>query len=232
MNRRDYLKSTAALAAAALLPGCEPEQFINTSGEVLEVPEFSPTRLHAALDRLLAAYESKGMRVSETLSPPIPEDELRSACDWFPGELPPEIVALYGWRGGHEEVAWGSKAPFLFRDNSFCNIERARRAYDSMMSSYGSYSSDGRWLKYSFPFAEFDGAQYVLPARGHPFNASLKSPVISVFEGIDVYFYSLEKMVNTCIDWVSHPEYSEDYSLPEKVEMDTWRKHNPGIFVY
>ena len=100
MKRRDCFKAAAALAGGMLLPGCEKDQAINTSGEVLPVPEFSEARLHAALDRLLAAYEDRGMAVGDTLLPPMDESAIRAACDWFPGELPPEVVALYRWRAG------------------------------------------------------------------------------------------------------------------------------------
>lgn len=232
MKRRDCLKSVAALAAGALLPGCERQQAINTSGEILKVPAFSRQRLHESLDRLLAAYEARGFATADTLLPPLTESELREACNWFPGELPPELIALYGWRGGQEKDAWESEHPFWFRDMSFSSIERAKLEYQSMMSSYGLIPGDRGLLKYSFPFAAFNGGWYVLPTGGHPFNASLKYPVISVFEGVDVFFYSLEQMVNTCVDWVSHPDYSDDYSLPSEVELQIWRKHNPGIFVY
>ena len=115
---------------------------------------------------------------------------------------------------------------------SFCSLARAEDEYASILSSYGWIPGRRGLLKYAFPFAEFNGGWYVMPALGHPFNLSLACPIISVFEGIDVYYYSLELMVNTCIEWVSHPEYSADGSLPHEIELEIWRKHNPGIFVY
>ncbi|MDJ0878760.1 MAG: hypothetical protein QNI86_09120 [Halieaceae bacterium] len=232
MKRRDCLKSLAALAGGAVLAGCEPEQAVNRNGAILQVPEFSTERLHTALDGLLAAYENRGIPVGDTLLPPLDEAQLRTACDWFPQELPPEIVALYGWRGGQEKDAWESEHPFWFRDVSFSTIVRARDDYQSILSSYGLFPGDRSLLKSAFPFAAFNGAWYVLPAGGHPFNASLQRPVVSVFEGIDLYYYSLEQMIATCTEWVSHPQYSPDGSLPHETELAIWRKHNPGIFVY
>ncbi|MEP5763300.1 MAG: hypothetical protein ABJ308_01835 [Halieaceae bacterium] len=193
------------------------------------VPEFSGPNLHAGLDRLLKAYESKGMEVENSLLPPYGENRLRKSCSWFPGELTLELVSLYGWRGGQEKDAWESEHPFWFRDMSFSSIERAKAEYHSMMESYGTNPEDHELLKYSFPFASFNGGWYVLPTRGHPFTSSLSSPVISVFQGIDLYFYSIETMVNTCIEWVSHPEYEEGQP-PREIELEIWEKHNPGIF--
>ncbi len=55
--------------------------------------------------------------------------------------------------------------------------------------------------------------------------------MISVMEGITVFFYSIEHMLDTCIGWVTHPTYDADGgSLPEDIELEVWRKHNPGIF--
>ena len=196
----------------------------------ITLPEFSNDNLHKLLDKLLAAYESKGMSVSDSLLPPIPELELVKKCNWFPGKLPPQIISLYSWRGGQEKDAWESEFPFWFRDNSFCSIERAEDEYKSMMESYGSYPQDHELLKYSFPFAAFNGGWYVFPTKGQPFSSSLKAPIISVLEGIDIFFFSIESMVLTCLDWVSHEKYDADYTLPEDIEMKIWRKHNPGIF--
>ena len=232
LKRRTCLQLGAVALGGTLLPGCEPQQAINSSDEPLDVPVFSASRLHAGLDRLLAAYEQKGVAVADTLLPPLEPDALREACGWFPGELPPQLVALYGWRGGQEKDAWETEHPFWFRDMSFSSVARAEQEYASMMASYGLNPLDRGLLKFSFPFASFNGGWYVLPTRGHPFNTSLVCPVICVLEGIDVYFYSLQTMVDTCVDWVIHPAYTEDGSLPRDIELEIWRRHNPGIFVY
>lgn len=121
--------------------------------------------MHKRLDTLLAAYESKG-------------DKIRQKCQWFSAELLPEIICLYSWRAGQTENTWDSK--FRFRDNSFCCIDRAEREYMSMMNSYGTYPEDHLMLKYSFPFAVFEGAWHVMPTKGHCFNQNLNAPVVSV----------------------------------------------------
>lgn len=101
-----------------------------------------------------------------------------------------------------------------------------------MMESYGTIPEDHFMLKHSFPIASFNGGWYVLPTKGHRFSKNLTAPIISVLQGIDVFFYSIETMVSTCIDWVNHEKYDKNYTLPEDVEMSIWRKHNPGIFTY
>ena len=196
----------------------------------IKLPEFSKHHLHEQLDKLLEAYESKGMTVRESLLPGIPEPELKKMCTWFPGELPEEIVALYEWRGGQAKDAWEEEFPFWFRDNSFCSIQRAEYEYKSMMESYGTFPENHDMLKYSFPIASFNGSWYVLPTRSHNLDANLAKPIISVHEGIDIYFYSIEKMVQTCVEWVQHENYSPEGLYPEDIEMEIWKKHNPGIF--
>ncbi len=59
----------------------------------------------------------------------------------------------------------------------------------------------------------------------------LKAPIISMLQGVDIYFFLMGSMVDTCIDWVSHEAYDEDHTLPQEIEMSIWRKHNPGIFM-
>ncbi|KJS28847.1 MAG: hypothetical protein VR64_22740 [Desulfatitalea sp. BRH_c12] len=196
----------------------------------IEQAAFSKVNLHNSLERLLKAFESKGMNVNDSLLPALTESEIKNQCSWFPGELTDEIIALYEWRGGQTKDALESEQPFWFRDNSFCSIERARFEYKSMMDSYGTYKPDHHMLKNAFPIASFNGAWYVIPTKGHNLASALKRPVISVHEGIVIYFYSIEKMVETCVEWVEHNNYSSDGLYPESIEMEIWKKHNPGIF--
>ena len=101
-----------------------------------------------------------------------------------------------------------------------------------MMASYGTFPDFYELLASSFPFAAFNGGWLVLPCKRQTLDKRLQRPVISVFQGIDVYFYSLQLMVDTCVDWVSHPLYDpkEAAGFPEALEMEIWRRHNPGIF--
>jgi len=191
-------------------------------------PPFSTNKLHLLLDDLLKNYESKGMFIADTLLPALKEEEIKKQCNWFPTALPQEIIALYSWRGGQKD---DEQPPFMFRDNVFHTLITAKLEYENMMESYGADPENHNLLKYSFPFASLDGSFYVLPAKGHSFNVSLEKPVISVFQGIDMFFYSIVSMVSTSIDWVSNSKYENDYLfLSEKAEMEIWKKHNPSIF--
>ncbi len=191
-------------------------------------PEYAKEKLHGLLDDLLKAYESKGTHIADTLLPPVAEEEIKEQCSWFPTELPQEIIALYSWRAGQKDDA---QDPFAFRDNTFHTLIAAKYEYESMMESYGVNPEDHDLLKYSFPFASYDGSFYVLPAKEYSFNVSHEKPIISVFQGVDIFFYSIESMVSACIDWVSNSKYDNGYlSLSEKNEMEIWNKYNPGVF--
>lgn len=230
MNRRNFAK-LSALLPLALSAGCQRDSSRVAAGNMVgPLPPFSRDRLHAQLDTLRAAYEEQGLMVSESLLPPVSEAELAERCDWFPGDMTPELSALYGWHEGQEKGAWEVDFPFWFRDCAFLRLDNAQREYRSMMTSYGLLPPYRGLLKYSFPFAAFDGNWFVIPTRGQDLDDSLAMPVISVGEGVDIYFYSIELMIKTCIDWVSHPDYNSTLGLTRDVEIEIWQKHNPGIF--
>ena len=231
MERRSFLKFSASLLGSSLLYGCDQGGSANQdTAQILTLPEFSAERLHAQLDTLSEAYEDKGLQVSKNLLPALDEQALAQKSIWFPGEMIAELIALYGWREGQEKDAWETEHSFLFRDNAFTSMARAEKEYESIMESYGAEPEDHDLLESSFPFAAFNGGWFVLPTGSHPYEDKFERPVISVHEGIDVYFYSIESMVKTCIDWVRHPAYANNSSLPRDIELAIWEKHNPGIF--
>ncbi|MEM8529182.1 MAG: hypothetical protein AAGG68_31410 [Bacteroidota bacterium] len=196
----------------------------------VDIPAFSKQQLHQQLERLLNAFETKGINVKNSLLPGLSEQEIREQCAWFPGNIPEEIIALYEWRGGQDESLGDDR--FVFRDNKFCSLKKAEAEYQSMMQFYGiiDESTGQETLKYSFPIASFDGAFYVIPTKSHSFDSALEKPIISVFQGFDIFYYSLEKMVETCVEWVQHENYEVTGLYPEEVELEIWQKHNPGIF--
>jgi hypothetical protein len=115
----------------------------------------------------------------------------------------------------------------------FTSLERAKEEYQSMIASYGVGNSrelEGIELRTSFPFASFNGGWYVVPCTGHDLDAEHAYPVVSVFQGIDVYFHSIESMLTTCIDWRLASTLVDDaWELEEGLERAIWRKHNPGV---
>lgn len=137
-------------------------------------------------------------------------------------------MALYGWRGGQAGVPWEEPFPFWFRDCAFASPERAREAYELLTKSWGWNPGHRRLFAAAFPFAEFDGAWLVLPCGDEGF-AGFARPVVSIHEEIAVWFYSISAMVDTCADWVAQPAWSEG-GLPREIELEIWRRHNPGIF--
>lgn len=234
MERRFFLKIAGMLAIGGAMTGCgQPRESFENDQTKQSLPPFSPDRLHQQLEQLRLAFEAKGLNVSRTLLPPLQDHELREKSEWFPGQIVPELIALYSWRGGQEPGPWDladTDFPFWFRDYAFSSLAIAKEEYQSMMASYGQIPEFHEQLKTSFPFAAFNGGWLVIPTIPYSFDKELAHPIVSVMEGIDVFFYSIEKMVETCIDWVSHPSYVGDGTLPEAVELEIWRKHNPGIF--
>ena len=196
----------------------------------VSIPPFDAARFGSLLEELRLAYEAIGHYVSPTLRPGLKPDEIHARCKWFPTEVPEELLALYGWRNGQEGDAWNNDYPFWIRDCTLSSLEVAELEYGRIMQTYGSYPEDHEMLKYSFPFAAFNGGWMVLPCNGHNLFQAYKRPVIFVLQGINIYFYSIELMVRTCIDWVRAGR-SEDGVIVfgEDLEMKIWEQHSPGI---
>ena len=186
------------------------------------------------LEALRLAYEAKGQRVSGSLLEGLSPEELRKRTGWFPYDLTAEIYQLYEWRNGQAHDPWDEEFPFWFRDMGFTSAERAEEEYCRIMDSYGAEGDPemiGLDLSYCFPFASFNGGWYVLACGPQSLRPDLKAPVISVFQGIDAFFNSVPAMLDTCIEWVSHPEYESGASdLGAELEMEIWKKNNPGLF--
>ena len=186
--------------------------------------------IHQLLEELRATFERKGKSVTSTLLPHISEANLAAQCRWFPAALPEEILALYTWRGG-QQLSDENAEPFWFRDVIFIAPDAAEREYRSMMETYGKLmpaSSIGVELSRCFPFAAFNGGWYVFPCGGQALNLEFPRPIVSVFQGVDVYYHSLASMLKTCVAWVDDPAYGS--KSWEDVEMEIWRRFNPGVF--
>lgn len=190
-------------------------------------------RVHVLLEELRVAFEEAEQAVTRDLAPPLLPEELRERCAWFPGDIASEIYSLYSWRGGQHLREGDSFAPFWFRDTIFATPEKAAVEYQSLMETYGSLLTPGMIgvnLAHCFPFAAFNGGWYVFPCSGQAIETSHPRGIIAIFQGVDVYYHSLAKMLETCRDWARHPRYSaRDADWPH-IEMEIWRKHNPGVF--
>ncbi|MGI9238821.1 MAG: hypothetical protein ACR2QZ_15585 [Woeseiaceae bacterium] len=191
--------------------------------------------ISAKLNSLLSAFETHGAEaIRDSLLPGLSREEIQQRSSWFPASVPDPIVDMYMWRNGQANDAWNEPNPFWFRDMSFSSLEIAEAEYQSMVSSYGvdnTLEDDGVVLKTSFPFAAFNGGWYVVPAEEHNMDVENRYPVICVLQGIDWYFVSIEKMLDTCNEWVRCNGYDyQDASLDEESEMRIWKQHNPGVF--
>lgn len=228
MNRRQFSQTSFSFLSSAVLPLSACRQTNDAPPVVL--PAFSQVVFHAQLEALRLAYEAKGQHVSSSLLPPLNEVALRERCAWFPAALPQELTSLYAWHGGQDKKVDQDKFPFWFRDCGFISPNEAEREYKDIMSIYGQNPMDHELLKYSFPFAAFNSGWLVLPCKGQSLDLRFPRPVIFVMEGITVFFYSMQLMIDTCVEWVSHPQLNEHAQLPPEIELKIWQKHNPGIF--
>lgn len=230
MKRRTLLSSLTILPATSLLglTGCGDKRSARLQS-LPAIASFSRERLHARLEELRLAYETKGFHVTDSLLPGLSEQEVRAQCSWFPAPLPEELIALYGWHNGQRQPVGENESPFWFRDCIFSTLADAKAEYASMMSGYGVNPADGPLVRIAFPFAAYEGGWLVMPCAEQTVEPRLPRPIINVMEGIAVHYYSIELMVETAIEWVSHPAY-DGHGLPQDEEMRIWRKHNPGIF--
>lgn len=196
---------------------------------VITTPAFDAARFTATLAQLQRAFEDRGRAVTARLQAGLDEATVRARTTWFPVPLPTEIVTLYGWHDGQTPGSEPANS-LVFRDCPFINLDRARDVYRTMLGAYGPAAAliDAD-LARCFPIAEFEGATLVVPCGVPPGGAAQLRPVVEVFEGIMVHFYSVERMVETCLAWVRDPSYGP-HGLAGPVELEIWRQHNPGIF--
>lgn len=231
MRRREALTmawSSIVMSGAAGLTGCT-ERHGAAAPIDLDLPAFSEEAFHKKLDALRVAFDLRNPKTTQHLQPGLSEDTIRAKTAWFPGPIPREIVALYKWRNGFAEPSGFDGPPFRFRDCVFTPLEMVEKNYRSMVKTYGAFAPTADVVAHSFPFASLDGGWLVLPAKAQSLQPKIQRPVISVFQGISVFFYSMEKMAETCAAWVVHPN-NDGFSLPAKDEMEIWQKINPGIF--
>ncbi len=225
MNRREVAKALAGTAMLVALTSCKQRSRPPTT-----LPAFSASRFQSRLEVLRMAYEAKKEHVSATLQPGLAEAALRERCAWFPSRLPDEIVALYGWHDGQPTSPGEEQYPFLFRDCGFTSIRNAESQYKMIMSSYGTQPRLHDILKHSFPFAAFDAGWLVLTCHGRFPGSPGEHSVISVFQNVVLMFYSMDSMVETCIEWVNNTGVLAGLPFIGKSQEDEiLERFNPGI---
>ena len=177
--------------------------------------------IRAKLRHIETLLSERGFPVDD-LNPGLSREEIADKVAQLPYPFPEELYQLYMWKNGTQE---GSDLA-LFRDQTFSSIEDA-------LSNLADLRYSG--VEDAFPFATFEGSYYVLPAKAYALHKNLERPVIEVFEGVGVYFYSIAHMLDTQIDWIKEgvhvPPESDSAGIDlSDLEMTIWRRHNPGIF--
>lgn len=74
------------------------------------------TQLTRSLDALVAEHQALGSPAGDFLRPGLPAADVVTQLDGLGLPAPPDVVELYGWADGTDEVAWqahAGQAPFL-----------------------------------------------------------------------------------------------------------------------
>jgi hypothetical protein len=188
--------------------------------------------LASKLDRLADAFEARGVRVRSNLRPGVSDAELDQLAEELNVVLPEEFKDLYRWRNGHADP----DAPNVlrFRDNTFISLEAIPQAHQSVNKIYGQDEGDPDLvplevdLAQGLPISEFMLSWLVVACGPQTVTTRSQHPVFLVFQGVVPVFYSIETMIDTCINWVEQPEYRQYEEAPN--EREIWERHNPGIF--
>lgn len=185
------------------------------------------------LDELRDAYLNRGLEVDRHLEPALSRAEIVERTRPLGLTLPDDLIEMYEWRGGQGEDAEMSPDAFRFRDQTFASPEIALREYPLIQEFYAPEPDMipyGFELAEGFPFAAHMGASHVVVCGEHSLPSPDPHPVVHIHHDVTLFFHSLETMLLTCIEWVRHPRWTDPYGLPDDIEHEIWRRHNPGAF--
>ena len=182
------------------------------------------------MERIIEAIRKKGFPIDGFLGAGLSEQEIRDKVKHLPFSLPAEIVELYQWHNGQVPEC----QLYLFRDQRFLPLDEALDDYQMIQTYFVPALGGvdvGVDLRSCFPFAGFEGANYVVPCRGHTLIGGQELPIICVFEGVEVHFLNFAAMTDTIIAWYEAGAHRVDAPLvDEKSELRIWKQHNPGLF--
>jgi len=178
-------------------------------------------------DDLATAYEAKGQAVSQNLKSGLSESEYAKAIGFDLQAIPTSVVKLYQWRNGCADEE--AEALFLFRDNCFISADRGKEELNQIRTFYSADDENRFDLNRVIPIAAFEGSVFAVVTGKHNFGPGFEYPVVSIFEGIDLFFSSIEAMLQTCIAWVAHPDWNPYDALHSDVELEIWQRLNPGV---
>ncbi len=185
------------------------------------------TSLTESLEALTTVIRTKGFPIDTFLQPRLSLRDIHARTSDLPFHLPEQLVELYQWHDGTLP-----DCPLaLFRDEQFLPLEDALLEYATAFAPAAADDVDwGVDLRECFPFAGFEGSYYVLPAGSQTLVPQFPRPVICVFEGIDAYFLSLTRMVETFTACFETGVYSVSAGVvDEQGEREIWAAYNPGL---
>ncbi len=171
---------------------------------------------------LMATYKMAGVETYAELNPSLTRPEVLKLLAPLNLQVPESFLDLYTWRNGCNSDDCG----FQFRDTVFVPLQDAIEFRQNILLDYEAVADEYFNPTYFLPFSHFEnGLFYGVQCTPIGTPPPESDAVICVSEGIDTYFYTIESMLRTCIDWVC-----QDALENEELELSIWRQHNPGIF--
>ena len=171
----------------------------------------------AELERTMAAH---GYDVGKSFRPGLSREQIDRRTKDLPYRLPEELYRMYMWHDGSPD-----KGPLLFRDHRFMPLELALRPPHIEVARTYEFQP-------AFPFAWFEGSYLLVPFERYGVHPALELPVINLFEGRTIDYYSIPRMLDTAIEWIREgvTRPGAEHRADGKKELAIWRQHNPGIF--
>jgi hypothetical protein len=176
-----------------------------------------PALVPARLELLEASLAAHGFPVAD-LRPGLSREQIARQVEGLDFDLPEELYQLYMWHNGSGD----DSDLLLFRDQQFSPLEVGIGNVAPLATYYG--------VSGAFPFAELEGSWFVLPAEPFSVDSRFERPVVSVFEGVDVFFHSFVTMLDTVRAWIDDGVHRPGGVVDADRELVIWREHNPGIF--
>lgn len=180
--------------------------------------------LAARLDVLADAFGHHGYDVRSNLQPGATPDELAALEARLDVPLPSAYRDLYSWSAGTVDE-WGTAPRLRFRDEVLLPLSRVHEERDALAAVYDWF--DGVDFRTLAPLATYEGSTLAVACGPQGLTSLAEHPVICFFQGIDVYYDSIESMVETTIAWVSQPNWAPYAQAPHEIEI--WRQHNRAI---
>jgi len=218
LTRRKFLAGFITIGSGFALHSCSRDRKKEAQVYSSTLDDIKPK-----LDNMLNSVRKKVPDIEKHFFPGLSKTEIVEMTNQLPFAFPPELIELYTWRNGTRNIWMDTAEPlFLFRDHSFLPLDKAIEERDPIVRYYG--------VTNVFPFASHQGSYLVLPSESFSYDKRFERPVVSIFQGIDLFFFSFSIMLDTIIEWFErgvHTPYKFE-SIDEKLENEVWNKHNPG----